>query len=198
MPASNPAPSPNARDEINRLYGLVRTAGIQRHLWGSLPPEEQRLLDNYLTGLDEEIDTVDLWRSVFGGRQAVVIVELAYRADLITGTCRESLLRELGERVPTAVDQSKPVWDRARGRLTYHGKHARKVAAQARNIRSILGRFHAQGWPDSIEMPEGWDETRVRDTLVSLDKGLARLQFSRRGNTVVWSLLDDELQLNPN
>lgn len=186
MPASNRAPSPNAQNEINELYRLVGSEGIRRHLWGKrLTSEEKGLLDNYLEGLDEEMDTVGLWRSVFGGKLPVVIVELAYRADLITGARRESLLRELGEGVPTAVDQSKPVWDQARGVLWYHGKKARKVAAQARNIRPMLDLFQSQGWPESID----WDERTIRNTLVSINKDLAWLRFSQWHKAIVWEPL---------
>ncbi len=92
-----------------------------------------------------------------------------------------------------AVTESKPIWDRERGRLELGGVLVRKVSRRGKNIRKVLDAFQDQGWPQCIGNPllekhaKSMDLATFHETLKTLNKTLKAIKFSGDGfGGIVW------------
>lgn len=84
----------------------------------------------------------------------------------------------------------RPDWDPHAGVLRYGRWLARRVDAQAENIRELLDAFSKAGWPTRIPAPAGWGAQTVHNTLDRLRENLKRITFrSERGGTMIsWAV----------
>ncbi len=99
------------------------------------------------------------------------------------------LLEQLPEpkpRPPAVV----PHWEPDSGVLRYGRWVARRVAAGAENIRTVLDAFAAAGWPPKIPSPFRSGPEVVHETLKRLRTGMQHITFrtERGGREVCWAV----------
>ena len=131
-------------------------------------------------------NVVDLWAEFRGVSQPRAIIELACGIDLITYAKFRRLLLALGEEGPTPDPPDRPVWDKQRCELRFHGRVIRKVRGlkAASNLVAILDAFQEQDWPSHTfdPLPDGKDSQRLRETIRTLNQGLKVIQFAADGS----------------
>jgi hypothetical protein len=172
-------------------------------MWhGLLTEEERQCLGGEWEPLWRKKNAVGIWMQLRGVSQARATVDLAKELNLLSEADHRRLLREIGES-QTAVDanpampaRDRPVWNRDTSQLHYRGEIVRRVVSPSRasSICRILDAFQEDGWPERIDdpLPGGPGAQRLRETIRTLNKGLAKIRFRADGTStgIVWEVAD--------
>ncbi len=154
-------------------------------MWNTLLTRDQQieLGDDLPTAWQSHGGTIRLWRHLQRMETLeLAAVDLARRLHLIADHRAARLAEVLGGHASLPLG-NRPQWDRVAGQIRFRGHVIRTVKMhQTRsNVEIILDAFETAGWPPQIPAPRGFDRDKLRDTLRSLNEGLADIRFGQQG-----------------
>jgi hypothetical protein len=122
-------------------------------------------------------------------------IELAQKLNILTKNDSLWLLHETGEVSESELKPTrKPSWDKSSHVLRIDNEEIRTIKrpAAATNIMQILDAFEKAGWPRRVDdpiIPKKVDSIRLAAAVLSLNKGLQQIRFSKDGSGagVVWN-----------
>lgn len=189
------------RENLERLFNLIRSDTVKRELWSNrFTAADRRKFSGNDAAVLRRHHTIELWHVARGTPTwNECIVEVAHAVGLVDDQRRRSLLTDLGVKLTAGTDGKArsgavPHWDDEARELRYCGKVVRVVRRprQAYNIVTILRAFEAAGWPPRIDDPHGRksnDETRRRDVSnlnIGLDTSLMKFECDGNGTGFIW------------
>jgi hypothetical protein len=189
--------SPQAFEKLQTLQARVQNYSVAQSLWQqSLTPAEKAQLGCDLqTAWSRHKSTLGIAAHVWNCTPAKALLRI-YRqlGDLPPATIRW-LERELGESSDEGKSDAavpRPIWNKEEGCLYFAGKAIRIVRSviRATNIVQVLDAFQTKNWPTRIPNPLPADhDDLVRQTVQSLNRGLAKIRFYTDGMGVRWRKL---------
>lgn len=134
-------------------------------------------------------------------RPQTVLLTRSNAACKAVSVAKEGVSGPEGASAAEASAGALPIWDKTTGDLLLGDEVARKVAAQAKNVRAVLDAFQAQNWPPRIDDPIGKIDpakaeepqrmanmTRLNETVKSLNKDFQGMRFHAdgTGTRITW------------
>lgn len=183
----------NVRDALMEAGARVVLTVSKCRFWEDHLTDRQRNeLGDPQEAFKKHGGVIGVWRKFHGGSQPRAIIECAWRLGYLTADKREWLIEKIGEAQQSDSNgktTSRPVWDRATGKLTMDGKLIRQVRVMKYNhLPEILDAFEVRGWPRSIPNPLSADQQAVHDTVRTLNWRLRKIRFHSQegGKSIYW------------
>jgi hypothetical protein len=176
--------------DLRLLWRAANGAYNGSRYWSDVLSEDDRRLlgGNYGFAAKQLGGTVGIFRDL-NPRVSVerAILEIVHELGLVLTVRYRQLVLAIGERPDQPPEiGTRPHW--ATGRLIYRGEVVREVAGRATNQIAVLNAFEHQAWPAriSIEELEGFDPSKIRQTVYDLNCGLKGIYFVTRQNGIEW------------